>query len=194
MNTDFGMGPHSVFICVHLLLVLRQMSNEPNKIIYSMIGVSKSFDKKVVLKDIYLSYFYSAKIGVLGLNGSGKSSLLKILAGVDTQFDGQISKSPGYTVGFLEQEPQLDPSATVKQIVEQGVGPTMELLNQFNEISDKLAEPMDDEQMNKLLEKQGELQEKIDAKGAWDIDQQLEMAMDALRCAPGEQKIETLSG
>src|SRR5204862_7974353 len=110
------------------------MSNEPNKIIYSMIGVSKSYDKKVVLKDIYLSYFYGAKIVVLGLNGSGKSSLLKILAGVDTTFDGQVSKSPGYTVGFLEQEPQLDPSKTVREIVEQGVAPTLALLDQFNAI------------------------------------------------------------
>src|SRR5947208_610414 len=170
------------------------MPSESEKVIYSMIGVSKSYDKKVVLKDIYLSYFYGAKIGVLGLNGSGKSSLLRILAEVDTQFDGQISKSPGYTVGFLEQEPQLDPSLTGKQVVEQGVAPTMELLNQFNAISDKLAEPMDDAQMNELLEQQGELQEKIDHVGAWDIDQQLEMAMDALRCPPGEQSIGTLSG
>src|SRR5438477_731931 len=170
------------------------MSNEPNKVIYSMIGVTKRYDKKVVLKAIYLSYFYGAKIGVLGLNASGKSSLLRVIAGVDTEFDGQISKSPGYTVGFLEQEPQLDSSKTVREIVEQGVAPTMDLLNQFNAISDKLAEPMDDEQMNKLLEKQGELQEKIDHAGAWDIDQQLEMAMDALRCPPGEQSIGTLSG
>src|SRR5207249_9903372 len=144
--------------CYHFAL----MSNEPNKIIYSMVGVSKRYDKKVVLKDIYLSYFYGAKIGVLGLNGSGKSSLLKILAGVDAQFDGQISKSPGYTVGFLEQEPQLDPTKTAREIVEQGVSATMDLLEQFNAISEKLAEPMSDEQMNKLLEKQGELQEKID--------------------------------
>src|SRR5207249_6420642 len=121
--------------CYHFAL----MSNEPNKIIYSMVGVSKRYDKKVVLKDIYLSYFYGAKIGVLGLNASGKSSLLKIIAGVDAQFDGQISKSPGYTVGFLEQEPQLDSSKTVREIVEQGVGPTMELLNQYNAISDQLA-------------------------------------------------------
>src|SRR5438067_7181626 len=125
-------------------------TNEPNKIIYSMIGVSKSYDKKVVLKDIYLSYFYGAKIGVLGLNASGKSSLLRIIAGVETQFDGQVNKSPGYTVGFLEQEPQLDSTKTVREIVEQGVAPTMDLLNQYNAISDKLAEPMDDEQMNKV--------------------------------------------
>jgi ATP-binding cassette ChvD family protein len=167
---------------------------EPNKVIYSMIGVSKSYDKKIILKDIYLSYFYGAKIGVLGLNGSGKSSLLKILAGVDKDFQGQISLSPGYTTGYLEQEPKLDESKTVRQIVEQGVASTMELLNQFNAISDKLAEPMDDDEMNKLLEKQGELQEKIDHIGAWDIDSQLEMAMDALRCPPGDAPVKVLSG
>jgi len=159
-----------------------------------MIGVTKSYDKKIILKDIYLSYFYGAKIGVLGLNGSGKSSLLRILAGVDKDFQGQISLSPGYTTGYLEQEPRLDESKTVRQIVEQGVASTMELLNQFNAISDKLAEPMDDEQMNKLLEKQGELQEKIDHIGAWDIDSQLEMAMDALRCPPADAPVKVLSG
>jgi ATPase subunit of ABC transporter with duplicated ATPase domains len=164
------------------------MSNEPNKIIYSMIGVSKAHDKKVILKDIYLSYFYGAKIGVLGLNGSGKSSLLRILAGVDKQFDGQISKAPGYTIGFLEQEPKLDESKTVRQCVEEGMQATVDLVNQFNAISDKLAEPMDDDAMNKLLEKQGELQEKIDHLNAWDIDAQLEMAMDALRCPPRRRR------
>ena len=167
---------------------------EPNKVIYSMIGVSKSYDKKIILKDIYLSYFYGAKIGVLGLNGSGKSSLLRILAGVDKDFQGQISLSPGYTTGYLEQEPKLDESKTVRQIVEQGVASTMELMNQFNAISDKLAEPMDDEKMNRLLEKQGELQEKIDHIGAWDIDSQLEMAMDALRCPPADTQVKVLSG
>jgi ATP-binding cassette ChvD family protein len=170
------------------------MSNEPNKIIYSMIGVGKTYDKKVILKDIYLSYFYGAKIGVLGLNGSGKSSLLKILAGVDRQFDGQISLQPGYTLGFLEQEPRLDETKTVRQIVEQGVQATMDLLNEFNAISDQLAEPMDDEKMNQLLERQGELQEKIEHLGAWDVDSQLEMAMDALRCPPGDASIKVLSG
>src|SRR4051794_38818736 len=156
------------------------MSNEPNKIIYSMIGVSKTHEKKTILKDIYLSYFYGAKIGVLGLNGSGKSSLLRILAGVDTQFDGQISKSPGYTVGLLEQEPKLDESKTVRQIVEEGAAETVKLLNDFNAISDKLGDPeLDADEMEKLLEKQGALQEKIEHKNAWDLDQQLEMAMDA---------------
>src|SRR5438876_525606 len=135
---------------------------EPNKVIYSMIGVGKTYDKKVVLKDIYLSYFYGAKIGVLGLNGAGKSTLLRILAGVEKNFDGQTVVSPGYTIGYLEQEPQLDPAKTVKDIVEQGVADKIKLLNDFNAISEKLAEPMDEQQMNKLLERQGELQEKID--------------------------------
>jgi ATP-binding cassette ChvD family protein len=171
------------------------MSNEPNKVIYSMIGVSKSYDKKVVLKDIYLSYFYGAKIGVLGLNGSGKSSLLRILAGVDTQYEGQISKSPGYSVGFLEQEPKLDESKTVKQIVEEGASETVKLLNDFNAISDKMGDPdLDPDEMEKLLEKQGTLQEKIEAKNAWDLDQQLEMAMDALRTPPGDAVVKNLSG
>ncbi|MDB5292342.1 MAG: transporter related protein [Phycisphaerales bacterium] len=167
---------------------------EPNKIIYTMTGVSKRFDQKVVLKEIYLSYFYGAKIGVLGLNGSGKSSLLKILAGVDKNFEGQISLQPGYTLGYLEQEPNLAPDMTVRQVVEQGVQKTMDLLKEFERINEKFAEPMDDDEMNKLLEKQGEVQEKLDAAGAWDIDQQLEMAMDALRCPPGDALCKVLSG
>lgn len=170
------------------------MSNEPNKVIYSMIGVTKRHDKKVVLKDIYLSYFYGAKIGVLGLNGSGKSSLLKILAGVDKNFEGQISLSPGYTIGYLEQEPQLDPNLTVRQVVEQGARQTVDLLKEFEQINEKFAEPMSDEQMTKLLERQGEVQEKLDHLGAWDLDQQLEMAMDALRCPPADTLVKVLSG
>src|SRR5688500_17200237 len=170
------------------------MSNEPNKIIYSMIGVSKSYEKKVVLKDIYLSYFYGAKIGVLGLNGSGKSSLLRILAGVDTKYEGQISKSAGYTVGLLEQEPKLPPDATVRQVVEEGAAETVKLLNDFNAISDKLGDPdLAPDEMEKLLEKQGALQEKIEHKNAWDLDQQLEMAMDALRTPPGDAVVKNLS-
>ena len=167
---------------------------DSEKVIYSMIGVTKAHEKKVVLKDIYLSYFYGAKIGVLGLNGAGKSSLLKILAGIDTKYDGQISKSPGYTIGYLEQEPKLDDNATVKQIVEEGAAATINLITEFNAISDQMAEPMSDDKMNKLLEKQGNLQEKIDHLNAWDIDQQLEMAMDALRCPPSDVKIGILSG
>src|ERR1035437_2646608 len=148
---------------------------EPNKIIYTMIGVGKKIDKKVILKDIYLSYFYGAKIGVLGYNGAGKSTLLRILAGVDKDFDGQISLQPGYTTGFLEQEPQLDPDKTVREIVQEGVQSTVDLLKQFEDLSAKFAEPMSDAAMEKLLEKQGTLQEKLDAINAWELDQQLEM-------------------
>ena len=169
-------------------------TDEPNKIIYSMIGVSKSFDRKVILKDIYLSYFYGAKIGVLGLNGSGKSTLLKILAGVDTSHEGRCVLQPGYTIGYLEQEPLVDEGRSVREVVQEGLKSTYDLVNQFNAISDKLAEPMDDDAMNKLLEKQGELQEKIDHLGAWDVDHQLDMAMDALRCPPDDQTCKTLSG
>ncbi len=170
------------------------MAETANKVIYTMAGVTKAHDKKVVLKDIYLSYFYGAKIGVLGLNGSGKSSLLKILAGVDKEFQGQISLSPGYTIGYLEQEPKLDPELTVRQVVEQGVQSTVDLVNEFNAISEKFAEPMDDKEMNRLLEKQGALQEKIDHLNAWDLDAQLEMAMDALRLPPPEAVCKILSG
>ena len=171
------------------------MSNEPNKIIYSMMGVTKAHDKKVVLKDIWLSYFYGAKIGVLGLNGAGKSSLLRILAGVDKDFQGKISLAPGYTIGFLEQEPQLDPAKTVRQVVEEGVADKAKLVNEFNAISDKLGDPdLDPDAMTELLEKQGNLQEKIDQQGLWDLDSQLEMAMDALRCPPPEAKVGVLSG
>jgi ATP-binding cassette ChvD family protein len=171
------------------------MSNPPDKIIYSMIGVSKTHEKKTILKDIYLSYFYGAKIGVLGLNGAGKSTLLRILAGEDRNYEGQISKSPGYTVGFLPQEPVLDGELTVRQVVEQGMQQTVDLLKQFDEVNEKLADPdLSPEAMEKLLEKQGNIQEKLDASGAWDLDQQLEQAMDALRCPPAESKIAPLSG
>ena len=170
------------------------MANEGNKVIYSMIGVSKIYEKKSVLKDIYLSCFYGAKIGVIGLNGSGKSSLLKILAGVDTEFLGKTILSAGYTVGYLEQEPRLDENKTVRQIVEQGVQSAMNLIHEYNEINEKFAEPMSDDEMAKLCERQGEVQEKLDALDAWDIDSRLEMAMDALRCPPGETPIKVLSG
>ncbi len=159
-----------------------------------MIGVSKIYEKKPVLKDIYLSYFYGAKIGVIGLNGSGKSSLLKILAGVDTEFLGKTILSPGYTIGYLEQEPHLDDDKTVRQIVEQGVQSTMDLINEYNAINEKFAEPMSDDDMAKLCERQGEVQEKLDALDAWDIDSRLEMAMDALRCPPGDTPVKVLSG
>src|SRR5437016_273756 len=170
------------------------MSTVPNKVIYSMIGVSKYYDKKTVLKDIYLSYFYGAKIGVIGLNGSGKSTLLRILAGVDQDFQGKTAVSPGFTIGFLEQEPRLDPSKTVREIVEEGVLPVVALLREFDEINAKFAEPMSDEEMSDLLEKQGKVQEKLDAAQAWDLDSRLEMAMDALRCPPPETNVSILSG
>ena len=169
------------------------MSTEANKIIYSMIGVSKYYDQKPVLKDISLSYFYGAKIGVLGLNGSGKSSLLRIFAGVDKEFHGRTILSPGHTVGFLEQEPELDDSKTVREIVEEGVREAAELHREFNEISEKLAQPIPDEEMMKLIERQGEVQEKLDALDAWDLDARLEMAMDALRCPDGSTPVKILS-
>ena len=169
------------------------MGHQPNKIICSMIQVSKYYDKKPVLKDISLSYFYGAKIGVLGLNGSGKSSLLRIMAGKDTEFNGQLILSPGHTVGYLEQEPVLDDTKTVKETVEEAVHTTVELMNEFNRINETFAEPMSDEEMARLIEKQGEVQEKLDAADAWDLDARLEMAMDALRCPPGDTPVSVLS-
>jgi energy-dependent translational throttle protein EttA len=170
------------------------MGDQPNKIICSMIQVSKYYDKKPVLKDISLSYFYGAKIGVLGLNGSGKSSLLRIMAGKDMEFNGQLVLAPGYTVGYLEQEPVLDDTKTVKGTVEEAVHTTVGLMNEFNRINEAFAEPMSDEKMARLIEKQGEVQEKLDALDAWDLDARLEMAMDALRCPPGDTPISVLSG
>ena len=170
------------------------MSVEVNKIIYSMIGVSKFYDKKPILKDIYLSYFYGAKIGVLGLNGSGKSSLLKILAGVDKDFNGETAVSPGYTIGYLEQEPLLDDSKTVKEIVEEAVKEVLDVMQEYDEINAKFAEEMTDDEMNDLLERQGKVQDKLDAMGAWDIDSKLQMAMDALNCPPGDTPVKVLSG
>ena len=159
-----------------------------------MIGVSKYYDKKAVLKDIYLSYFYGAKIGVIGLNGSGKSSLLRILAGIDQEFQGKTTVSPGFKIGFLEQEPRLDGSKTVREIVEQGVQLIVDLLKEYDEINAKFAEPLSDDEMSELLERQGKVQEKLDATQAWDLDSRLEMAMDALRCPPPETAVSVLSG
>jgi ATP-binding cassette ChvD family protein len=170
------------------------MSEAPNKVIYSMIRVSKYYDKKPVLEDISLSYFYGAKIGVLGLNGSGKSSLLRILAGVDQEFVGQTVISPGLTVGLLEQEPRLDDAKTVREVVEEAVAETVALVAEYNRINEKLAEPMSDEEMEKTLERQGAIQEKLDQLDAWDLDARLEMAMDALRCPPGETPVKVISG
>jgi ATP-binding cassette ChvD family protein len=168
--------------------------SEDNKIIYSMIRVGKKYDNKPVLKDISLSYFYGAKIGVLGLNGSGKSTLLRIMAGVEKEFDGETTIAPGLSVGLLEQEPELDLQLTVREIVEQGVREVVDLLNEYNEINNRFAEPMSDDEMEKLIARQGEVQEKLDTTDAWDLDSRLEMAMDALRCPPGETPVKVLSG
>jgi ATP-binding cassette ChvD family protein len=170
------------------------MSPDINKVIYTMMGVGRYYDKKPVLQDISLSYFYGAKIGVIGLNGSGKSSLLRILAGVDKEFVGQTILSTGYTVGLLEQEPLLNETRTVRQVVEEGVQETVDLLREYEEINQKFAEPMSDEEMSELLEKQGKVQEELEARDAWDLDSRLEMAMDALRCPPGETPVKVLSG
>src|SRR6187399_1704356 len=168
--------------------------SEPNKIIFSMVKVSKFYDKKPVLKEIYLSFFYGAKIGVLGLNGAGKSSLLRIIAGTDKEFNGEVVFSQGYSIGYLEQEPKLDESKTVKEIVEEAVQGTVNLLKKFEEINAKFAEPMSDDEMNALIERQGEVQEKLDHADAWNLDSRLEMAMDALRCPPADTPVKTLSG
>jgi sulfate-transporting ATPase len=170
------------------------MGQEVNKVIYSMIRVSKVYYKKPVLKDISISFFYGAKIGVLGLNGAGKSSLLRIFAGSDSEFNGQALLSSGYTIGMLEQEPQLDNSKRVKDIVEEGAKEAVDLLNEFNRINERFSQPMSQEEMDRLIERQGEVQEKIDALEAWDMDSRLEMAMDALRCPPGETPVNILSG
>ena len=159
-----------------------------------MVGVSKFYDKKPVLKDIYLSYFYGAKIGVIGLNGSGKSSLLRILAGVDKDFNGETVISPGFTVGYLEQEPLLDDHRTVREVVEEAVKETVDLLKEFEEINAKFGAEMPDDEMNALLERQGSVQEKLDHLDAWDLDSRLEMAMDALRCPPPDTPVKILSG
>ncbi|MBF0226836.1 MAG: energy-dependent translational throttle protein EttA [Desulfobacterales bacterium] len=170
------------------------MATEGNKIIYTMIKVSKYYDKKPILKDISLSYFYGAKIGVIGLNGSGKSSLLRILSSIDKDFNGQTILSQGYTIGFLEQEPKVDKNKTVKEVVEEGVQNIVNLMNEYNLISDQLGNPMSDNEMNALIDKQTELQEQLDLIDAWDIDSRLEMAMDALGCPPADTPMSVLSG
>ncbi|MCK9274875.1 MAG: energy-dependent translational throttle protein EttA [Syntrophales bacterium] len=170
------------------------MSEVAERIIYTMMRVGKNYHHKEVLKDISLSYFYGAKIGVLGLNGSGKSSLLRIMAGADQEYEGKVIVSPGYTVGFLEQEPKLDQDKTVKDAVEEGLQEIVNVVREYNEVSEKFAEPMSDDEMDRLMERQGALQEKIDQLDAWDIDSRLEMAMDALRCPPEDTPIRVLSG
>ena len=171
------------------------MTTDDKKIIYSMLGVGKVYPpNKKVLKDISLSYFYGAKIGVLGLNGSGKSSLLRIMAGEDKDYVGEIVISPGFSVGYLQQEPELDIEKTVRQIAEEGAQEIVDTLREFDEINAKFAEPMDDDEMEALLERQGEVQEKLDLLDAWDLDSRLDLAMDALRCPPGDTPVNVLSG
>jgi energy-dependent translational throttle protein EttA len=167
-------------------------AEEPNKVIYSMVGVGKVHGPKQVLKDIYLGYFYGAKIGVIGANGSGKSTLLKIMAGEETEFLGEVHKTAGYTVGHLEQEPKLDPTKTVLDVVKEGVAETVALLKRYDEINEAFADP--DADFDKLIEEQGKVQELLEAAGAWDLDARLELAMDALRCPPGDTPISVLSG
>jgi ATP-binding cassette ChvD family protein len=170
------------------------MANESQKIIYTMMGVSKYHDKRVILKDISLSYFYGAKIGVIGLNGSGKSSLLRIMAGVDREFNGQTIPTPGFTIGFLEQEPKLDEAKKVQGVIEEGVHETVELLKEFKQITKRFSEPLSEEEMNRLIDRQGEVQGRLDTLDAWDLDSRLEMAMDALRCPPSDTPVKVLSG
>ena len=168
--------------------------SEAQKIIYSMHKVSKHYEKTKIISDISLSYFYGAKIGVLGLNGSGKSTLLRIMAGIDVEYEGEISIQSGFTVGYLEQEPELETGKTVRQIVEEGAQETVDLLKDYEEINARFAEEMSDDEMNELIERQAKVAEQLDATGAWDLDSRLEMAMDALRCPPEDQVVDVLSG
>jgi len=166
-----------------------------NKVIFAMEGVSKTYPpKKKVLNNIWLSFFYGAKIGVIGLNGSGKSSLLKIIAGLDTNFEGKVTFDKEYKIGYLRQEPILDDTKTVKEVVQEGVQEVMDVINAYNAVNEKFSEPMSDDEMTKLLETQGELAEKMDHFNAWELDHKLEMAMDSLRLPPDDQKISVLSG
>lgn len=171
---------------------------DDKKIIFSMVGVSKTYPpQKQVLKNIYLSFFYGAKIGIIGLNGSGKSSLLKIIAGIDKSFQGEVVFSPGYTVGYLEQDPQLDPQKTVIEVVREGVQPVLDLLAEFDKVNEQFGDPEileDPDKMEALMNRQAELQDKLDAADAWNIDSKLERAMDALQCPPDDQPVATLSG
>ena len=170
------------------------MSQEIDKIIYSMLRVSKKHGQKEVLKDISLSYFYGAKIGVLGLNGSGKSSLLKILAGEDQSFDGKTVIAPGYTIGYLPQEPLVDETRTVREVVEEGLAELVRIRDEYEAINAKFSEPMEPDEMDALITRQGEVQELMDSKGVWDLDSKLEMAMDALRCPPPDTSVAVISG
>ena len=170
------------------------MSTDTEKIIFSMMGVSKTINKRTIIKDISLSFYYGAKIGVLGLNGAGKSTVLKIIAGLDKEFEGKVQMAKGYSVGYLEQEPLRNETRTVREVIEEGAEATLSLLKEFEEISEKFAEEMTPEEMEALLEKQGEIQEKIERCGGWEIESKLRQAMDALRCPPEDQACDTLSG
>lgn len=171
---------------------------DDKKIIFSMVGVSKIIPpQRQILKDIYLSFFYGAKIGIIGLNGSGKSTLLKIIAGIDKSYQGNVVFSPGYSVGYLEQEPKLDSEKTVREVVEEGVKPVMDLLKEYDEVNNAFADPEvleNPDKMDSLINRQAELQDKLDACDAWNIDNKLERAMDALRCPPDDKRIAVLSG
>jgi sulfate-transporting ATPase len=182
---------------------LRPLKNSSNfkemaddkKIIFSMVGLNKTYPNgKQVLKDIYLSFYYGAKIGILGLNGAGKSTLLRIIAGTEKSYQGEVVFSPGYTVGMLSQEPELDPTKTAKDIVMEGAQKTVDLLKEYEDINNKFAEPMSDEEMNKLIDRQAKVQDEIDASGAWELDNKIEVAMDALRCPDGDASVKNLSG
>lgn len=170
------------------------MAADEQKVIFSMVGVSKAHGQKTVLRDISLGFFYGAKIGVLGLNGSGKSTLLRIMAGVEESSNGEVVRAPGYTVGLLEQEPELEQGKTVLAVVEEGASEAKALLEEFDALADRFSEPMDDDEMQKVLDRQADVQDKIEAMGAWELDSRLEFAMDALRCPPGDTVVDVLSG
>jgi len=170
------------------------MAADEQKVIFSMVQVSRTHGQKTVLRDISLGFFYGAKIGVLGLNGAGKSTLLKIMAGVDEPSNGEVVRAPGYTVGLLEQEPELQPGKTVREVVEEGAAEATALLAEFDALAERFSEPMDDDEMQKVLDRQGGVQDKIESMGAWERDSRLELAMDALRCPPGDTKVDILSG
>ncbi|MDP4274716.1 MAG: ATP-binding cassette domain-containing protein, partial [Bacteroidota bacterium] len=168
---------------------------DDKKIIFSMVGVGKTFPpQKKVLNNIYLSFFYGAKIGIIGLNGSGKSTLLKIIAGVEQSYEGKVVFAPGYSIGLLEQEPHLDDNKTVKEVVQEGVQEVIDLLKEYEEVNQRFAEEMSDDEMNKLLDLQGQLTEKINHVNGWELDIKLERAMDALRCPEGDALVKNLSG
>jgi ATP-binding cassette ChvD family protein len=169
--------------------------SDDKKVIFSMVKVSKTYPpQKQVLKDIYLSFYYGAKIGIIGLNGSGKSTLLRIIAGIEKNYQGEVVQSPGFSVGYLEQEPQLDPNKTVKETVLEGVKEIADIMKEYEEVNNRFAEPMTDDEMTKLIERQAELSDLIDQHDGWNLDHRLEMAMDALRCPPDDQSVGTLSG